>query len=143
MRQLVPCPGCARHVRASEPACPFCGDSSPRSAPASRTVARSRTLIFGAALASTAVAGCLTHTRNDPENDAAVVASTPDAGGDAYGTPPADEEDAGASHSEYGGPPPPEDAFEEDAGTSNADYGGPPPPEDDAGGFAPLYGGAP
>ncbi len=141
MRQLVPCPGCARHVRASEPTCPFCGDASPRSAPASRAVARSRTLIFGAALASTAVAGCLTHSRTDPENDAggaaadaAVVTPTPDAGADAANIFPP-----------YGTPP--EDAFEEDAGTSNADYGGPPPPEDDAGidagGFAPLYGGSP
>ena len=134
MRQLVPCPGCARHVRASEPACPFCGDASPRSAPASRAVARSRTLIFGAALASTAVAGCLTHTRSDPENDAGVdaatVAPTPDSGADAANIFPP-----------YGTPP--EDAFEEDAGTSNADYGGPPPPEDDAGGVAPLYGGSP
>lgn len=141
MRQLVPCPGCARHVRASEAICPFCGDTSPRVARTVRAVERSRTLIFGAALASTAAAGCLSHTRNDPENDAGTDApmvdarATADAGTDAHENiaPP------------YGTPPP--DAFEEDAGTSNADYGGPPPPEDagdeDAGNPGLLYGGAP
>ena len=145
MRQLVPCPQCARHVRASEAVCPFCGDASPRAPKSVRSVARSRTLIFGAALASTTVAGCLSHTRNDPENDAGTDAAVtaPDAR-------PGAVSDVGSDANENIFPPygtPPIDAFEEDAGTSNADYGGPPFPEDDAGedvgGPGLLYGGAP
>ncbi len=137
MRQLVPCPGCARHVRLSEAACPFCGDVSPRQAPPQRTlIKRSRAAIVGAALAtSTAVTGCYDdHGRNQ---DAGVVtpdaAREPDAGGviSAYGTPFPDdaafEDDAGAPAAEYGGPPMFEDAgFDAGMGDPGADYGGPP-----------------
>ena len=149
MRQLVPCPGCARHVRLEEPACPFCGDTSARAAPARRAaLRRSRAAVLGAALATTAAAGCYkTHIRRDAdagtsdsdaapfliETDAGVAAPdayNPDAGGPAlaYGGPPTFEADAGGPGAEYGGPP----MFEEDAGFDpghgdpGADYGGPP-----------------
>lgn len=140
MRQLVPCPGCARHVRVEEAACPFCGDASPRVVPARRApLGRSRAAILGATLATTVTAsGCYEdHGRG---RDAAVVA--PDAGHDAafiaaYGTPvdasllpppdAADEPDAGAPAAEYGGPPLFDDAgIDAGHGDPGADYGGPP-----------------
>jgi hypothetical protein len=51
---LRPCPGCSRHVRVSEGACPFCGgalDASFRAAPApvppSRRLSRAALVAFG------------------------------------------------------------------------------------------------
>jgi hypothetical protein len=140
MRQLVPCPGCARHVRLAEPACPFCGDSSVRIAPVRKApLGRSRAAILGATLATTAAAsGC--YEDHGRFRDAAVT--TADAGEDAafiaaYGTPvdaslaaPPDaheDDDAGAPIAEYGGPPVFDDAgVDAGHGDPGADYGGPP-----------------
>lgn len=33
MSELAPCPGCGRHVRRDEAACPFCGADAPAAAP--------------------------------------------------------------------------------------------------------------
>lgn len=57
---LVPCPGCSRHVRAAEPACPFCAaplgpavDRAPSGAQATRVVvALAAALTAGASLAA-------------------------------------------------------------------------------------------
>lgn len=137
MSQLVPCPGCSRHVRFAEAACPFCGDASPRPAPVTRGVARrSRSAILGATLAaSTAAAGC--YDDHGRHQDTGVVAPDaarePDAGGiiAAYGAPDYDaaleEPDAGAPVAEYGGPPMFDDAgIDAGIGDPGADYGGPP-----------------
>lgn len=63
MRSLVPCTECARHVRASESTCPFCGAEiaavAPRELspmPADRLLARAA--ITFAAAAATAVTAC-------------------------------------------------------------------------------------
>src|SRR3954468_22412007 len=64
MNHLVPCPECGRHVRVSEPQCPFCalpldlaGTPEPR-LPSVR-LSRAATLAFGATFASaTALAAC-------------------------------------------------------------------------------------
>lgn len=118
--RLVPCPGCARHVKALETGCPFCGSRlaelpAERPRPTAR-LGRAATFAFGAALAAT---GCAEHHgANDSgveEEDSAVVDDAgevqPDAGRDAG----------------------------RDAGNIAPPYGT--PPED--GGIAPLYGGAP
>lgn len=146
MSQLVPCPGCARHVRFAEPACPFCGDSSPRPAPrrASPIAKRSRAAILGATLATTAAAaaGCYddhgrgadTGVREDARVTPDAVTVVPDTGAliSAYGTPfpddaALDEPDAGAPVAEYGGPPLFDDAgVDADMGDPGADYGSPP-----------------
>jgi hypothetical protein len=64
MNQLVPCPSCARHVRQSEPACPFCsvelalGHVSPAPLPRVR-LGRAATFAFGASLVgATSLVAC-------------------------------------------------------------------------------------
>lgn len=54
MTQLVPCGGCARHVRAEEGPCPFCGAaiSSPPPATALRGATRAAIFYLGATLAA-------------------------------------------------------------------------------------------
>jgi len=146
MSQLVPCPGCSRHVRFEEPACPFCGDRSPRPAPRRVTplARRSRAAILGATLVTTtAAAGCYddhgrgadTGVRADAHvTPDAATPSVPDTGAliSAYGTPfpddaALDEPDAGAPAAEYGGPPLWDDAgVDADMGDPGADYGSPP-----------------
>ena len=130
MHQLVPCSGCDRHVRADEPACPFCGEAPSAAArrPSARRVperaGRAAMFAFGAALAA-ASSGC--GQSHGPTEDAgatedagpaivdAGVDSGVDAGVDAgsviaaYGTPaidagPIEPEDAGF-FPPYGTPP--------------------------------------
>src|SRR5262245_12531585 len=123
---LLPCPGCARHVRALDPMCPFCGAALPTSVRASQVpriplkrLGRSATLAFGAALS---MAGC-----GDAGNghDDAGRMSLQDSGGNS-------DEDAGKIFEDGG----------EDAGTNVALYGGPPPQDAgmDAGTSVALYG---
>lgn len=50
--QLVPCPDCARHVRADAGICPFC-DCALSSAPSGRGRARAGVLLIGAAAITT------------------------------------------------------------------------------------------
>lgn len=131
---LVPCAMCARHVRASEAACPFCRSpiavAPPRAMPTQR-LGRAATFAFGAAIATSAI-GCGTSTT--PE----------DAGTDAY---------FGTFDAAYGGPPhdgsvAPDTFAAPDAGVSPP-YGAPPDdggPDDtgpDAGNLAGAYGGPP
>ena len=101
---LIPCEGCARHVRASSDACPFC--AAPRVAtetpPAPPAPRMSRAMIFalGAALGA---AGC--------EATAVPVYGAPappvDAGQDAGQDAGADG-GADAVAVRYGAPPPPD-----------------------------------
>ena len=57
MSVLVPCPGCSRHVRASESACPFCSAALPsdlanRAVPAAnRRLSRAAAFTFATTLA--------------------------------------------------------------------------------------------
>ena len=88
---LVPCPSCARHVRSSERACPFCRsalstDLAARAVPGTtQRLSRAAAFTFAASLAAT---GCA----SDPvPNDAATVTDTgSDAGTIVTDTGPAD-----------------------------------------------------
>lgn len=117
MATLVPCAGCARHVRAGEGACPFCGGAIEQGAGAAKSVlegvrlGRSALFALGLTVAAGGVAGC--------EMGVAV-----------YGAPaPMDAGDAASDSSvQEGGPGP--DANEPDTGGPVARYGAPPPPSD-------------
>jgi len=84
MNHLVPCPECSRHVRVSEPECPFCsqpldlsGTPEPR-LPGVR-LSRAATLAFGATFASaTALAAC-----SGPDAPVPVYGAAAPAGGSA------------------------------------------------------------
>ena len=129
MDHLIPCSGCARHVRAVEPTCPFCGEALPYSLrtrapvlPATR-LGRAATFAFGAAMAASTAAGCgESHQPSDDAGEEILDAGT----------------DAGIS-ALYGGPPP------VDSGTVAPAYGAPapdtgPPDVDAGGGVTPAYG---
>lgn len=120
---LQPCPTCARHVRATESACPFCGAAielaiTPRTP--SERLGRAALFAFGAAMA-TNVAACSTSTTQqidsgtpDDANNALVDAGPPDTGHPdsgffpPYGTPPPQDAgtDTGGLIAAYGAPPP-------------------------------------
>jgi hypothetical protein len=124
---LRPCPSCARHVRVSETACPFClatVDLAGGPAPVPPAVRLSRAALYalGAGTLSLASACGGTSTTGSPSNDAGTAV---DAGVDAAF-------DAGAA-ALYGAPPP------QDSGSTVAPYGLPPMPED-SGGAVPAYG---
>lgn len=126
MSNLAACPHCARHVRASDPACPFCGGTIDGLAPRSPSVVARVTrlaLFTGAALVGSAC-GTAVHG-DDAGADSAVASDAGADGGVDAGTP---SDDAGGS-SDAGGPA-------DDAGT----------PIEDAGvdaGFFPPYGAPP
>ena len=116
MAQLVPCPDCHRHVRASDAGCPFCGRDlgdlppPPRYEPGRlRGLGRAALFALGATLGATAP-GCSVALYGAP--------SPPDAGPG----PDAMPEDAApaAFDAAYGGPPfdagPDEDAGPVDGG---------------------------
>jgi len=137
---LVPCPSCARHVRATERSCPFCRTAlsasiASRVIPgATQRLSRAAAFTFAASLAAT---GCSDDPA--PAADAAVVDTGPGTDtGSGTDTGPATDmgvtdagfpSDDGGMLAMYGGPP--------DTGVdSGADSGGP----SDDGGIAPLYG---
>jgi hypothetical protein len=125
MAQLVPCPECLRHVRASDAGCPFCGHAdlpaAPRYEPGLlKGLGRAAIFALGATL-SAGAAGCDSEpTPMDAGIDAAMPEDSGPASFDAaYGAPPFDsgfEEDAGADAGTDAG---------QDAGPVAA-YGGPP-----------------
>jgi hypothetical protein len=143
---LSPCSSCARHVRRSEAACPFCGvalalDAGAAVRLAGERLGRAAIFSLGAA-AITSVVGCAMSHERGP-----VPIAEHDAGSfiGAYGAPALgdaalgdaalgdaaafEEQDAGAPMTHYGAPPPVEDAGPDaDLGCCNADYGGPPWP---------------
>ncbi len=76
MNPLVPCPGCARHVRAAERACPFCAAALPTNLAAGavpNTTARMKRAAVFTFATSLAIAGCGSTTTS---NDASVTADT-------------------------------------------------------------------
>jgi len=142
MSHLVPCPSCARHVRVSEAACPFCASALPdalRASPAPRMpgsrLSRAATYALGVALSAgiTATAAC----GGDGGGQAAM-----------YGGPPTPPDTTNGGETNGGGG----DTVVPDAGTDESDpvihgtpvpaYGVPaPPPHDQP--VAPAYGGPP
>ena len=97
---LVSCSSCARHIRRSETACPFCGEllveTSPSTASAARPLTRAAILLASAA----AVAGCGKEPKaveSDGTTDAGFMIAAPygvpmpfDAGGNIPPPPPTD-----------------------------------------------------
>ncbi len=150
--RLAACPSCARHVRRTEPACPFCGvalalPDAPRVVVPAR-LGRTATFAFGAAALASAGCSAPTEATDAPIdtgtevddggfNDVAVYggpdAPSPfDAGTDA----PTAVEDTGVDDEDAG----------MDAGGVGPLYGGPAPIDagiDVGGGVTPLYGGPP
>jgi hypothetical protein len=149
--RLAPCPGCHRHVRLDERACPFCGAALATAAPPPERTAvptqrlgRAALFAFGSAIATSAPGCYLAHERGEPVDRSVVDAwRSEDSGNTAppYGAAPedsghppdarppeTDEPDAGAPVTLYGGPFPIDDAgLAEDAnGGNQALYGGPP-----------------
>ena len=140
---LVPCPSCARHVRADETACPFCAAALPadleaRAVPASpRRLSRAAAFAFGASLT---VAAC----------GSEVTTATGSTGGGGNATTGTGPNDDGGVHTHYGLPAP--DASDDgpaDDGGGFVLYGPAPPPDAgpddaaadaDAGGGQPIYG---
>jgi len=149
VNHLIACAGCARHVRASESVCLFCGEALPASLRArsprlpTERLGRAATFVFGAAVATSAAIGCGDGT-SDTDTDAG-PGSGADAGFDAgniappYGLPPEDsgpgDEDAGPGDEDAG--PGDEDAGF-DAGNIAPPYGL--PPDDGGAAPAPAYG---
>ena len=123
---LQPCLECARHVRATESACPFCGaaiEAAPSLRMPSERLGRAALFAFGAAMA-TNVAACSASTTQQLDsgapvdaNNAVVDAGPPDAGQQdtgqqdsgffpPYGTPAPDAGHDGGLMGAYGAPPP-------------------------------------
>lgn len=139
MSPLVPCPGCARHVRAAERACPFCDSALPTDLAASAvpaaTTRMKRAAVFTFAT-SLALAGCGSTTTS---NDASVTADTSADTGPSTDNGPATDTgfDSGIfvdAGTDAGAP--------DDDGGPVAAYGAPPDvgfPDED-GGIAPPYG---
>ena len=136
MSHLVPCAGCARHVRATEPTCPFCGAASAAIAPTPRLptqrLTRAARFAFGAAVVTTLnVAGCgNSHTPDDDAGHDAGLTSEPGLPTDAGDEPDAGADDAGTdvdAGMDAGNIAPPYGAPAEDAGDVPLPlYGGPP-----------------
>jgi hypothetical protein len=136
MSPLHPCPDCARHVRAADATCPFCGAALPgthrdalsRPEP-TRRLGRTALFALGAAAVATSigVAGC---SRDHGPSGGTDAGAAPDSGSATDGGPAEDAApaiDAGFDAgllAMYGGPPPPDDAGF-DAGVMNL-YGAPP-----------------
>jgi hypothetical protein len=143
---LVPCPGCARHVRAAETACPFCAAALPadlaaRAVPAAPgRLGRAAAFLFGATVSVAACTSEITTTGGTTSGGTggggnATTGTGPDDDGGMsthYGTPgfdggaggsPADD---GGGMTLYGGPGFP-DAGPDDGGPDAGDGGGPQP----------------
>ncbi|MEO8875487.1 MAG: hypothetical protein ABI461_07870 [Polyangiaceae bacterium] len=106
MSVLVPCPGCARHVRASESACPFCSaelptDLASRAVPAAgRRLSRAAAFTFATTLAVAGAAGTEACTSCTLYGAPPIDIGTEDGGGDGghaslYGIAP---NDSGIDH---------------------------------------------
>lgn len=84
MTKLAPCPGCSRHVRVSEAACPFCARAllAPPSAAAAPPPARlrmSRTALFAVGATMVGVAACSDESPPNKMDAASDVSSPADA----------------------------------------------------------------
>ena len=116
--RLIPCSGCARHVKESAARCPFCGAgiiAGPRPAPPRPALRRNRgaVLALGASLAA---AGCNRGGLPGPTlPDASIIRdlSVPDLSAPRDLTSPPEPDlppfDTDADVALYGSPPPPRD----------------------------------
>lgn len=146
---LVPCPGCRRHVRATEAVCPFCAAKAPAQgaprAPAAqvahRRLSRAAAFVFGATVGVAACSGEAVVEPGGGGGEGGEGASTSSGGqtsssggvGGSGGQPVFDAgpDDDGGTAALYGDPAP-VDAGIDDGGTV-----------DDGGGGEPIYGAAP
>lgn len=125
MSSLAPCVSCQRHVRVTEPACPFCGAALPEDF-AGRAVPGTTARLSRAALVAFATlgaaAGCGSSQQPAP---ASPPASPPVATTDDASAQPADAsaQGPGAMVALYGAAPPPQDP-----GSPAVRYGGAPRP---------------
>jgi hypothetical protein len=151
MSSLVPCPGCQRHLRVAEVACPFCGADvsrqlAPRARPAVSTAGLSRAavLAIGAGLATAAVGllpGCEDDAEPVPSEQPVYGAPVQNDGGNDAGSADAGDagrlpsQDGGQAIAVYGAPVVPmKDAGAADGSVSDAAvYGAPVVPPLDAG----------
>ncbi len=166
--RLLACPSCARHVRATEPSCPFCASELPASfriVPAAKPpMARlSRGALYALGATSIGLATACSSASTTPLYGAPADASGQDSNpAPLYGAPADAGPDTGSSGDSAGdaadagdtGSGDAADAADADSGMTaayglpadsgtdgmGALYGGPPPPPD---GSAPLYGGPP
>jgi hypothetical protein len=167
MSALVPCPSCARHVRASEASCPFCASALPEGLTAvpntTRRLSRFAAFTFAAAVVVTGAmtVGCSGSDEGGegqsegqlggimpmygapvPHHDAGTGGCTDDDNGSLvamYGIPPWPSYDAGHVATDAGAPCAHDGgAPAQDGGGFHAMYGA--PPTFDAGGFHALYG---
>jgi hypothetical protein len=131
-RPLLPCPGCARHVRTSEHRCPFCetelaalGSAARAEMPpgvATRGLSRAALVMLGASIAVTACGS----PPPPPTPDAPVTSDTPPP------DPAGPADDDGAAAPEYGAPVQVDEPDEasgppDDNGGMMTKYGAPPP----------------
>lgn len=134
MAHLLPCSGCARHVRASETACPFCGaaitaTAAPR-VPSTR-LGRAKTFAFGAVVATSSIVGCSSSTTPGTDSGTRVDAQIADSGGG--GSDTGTGTDSGSPGDDAGSGT--DSGTATDSGTGGTDSG----TEPDAG-IAPPYG---
>lgn len=148
MSPLVPCPSCARHVRAAESACPFCATSLPSDLaaravpPAPRRLERLAAFTFAATVAATACGG-KSETPGEESVDGGTSSSSSSSSSSSgssgassgssgvappYGLPP---EDGGGPAALYGAPAPDGGSSGGSSGSSGNPvpaYGAPPAP---------------
>jgi hypothetical protein len=96
--RLLPCTACARHIRATEPTCPFCGEALPdayrHAGPAAlpkKRLGRAARFAFGAVVAGTlAATGCGdddgTSDTGTPDTSTTLDSGTPDTSAGDTGT---------------------------------------------------------
>lgn len=141
--QHAPCPGCARHVRVSELACPFCAHSprggfvAPPYVPP-RRIGRAALLAFRVSAVATTACGSSTGLAGLDASPEPVVIDAGRSSTDAGASDSGHDAgwDAGAIVAEYGGP-----VFDDagtDAGSVVDLYGAPPDPDAS---FDAMYGG--
>ena len=122
MNELLPCPGCSRHVRACESTCPFCARTLsfpcvPKRVVPSKRLNRAALFALGAGVVgATNFASCVVPLYGAPGGDGGEsFEPTPSPreeggaggqGGESSGDEPSPEADAGGwSFAVYGGPP--------------------------------------
>jgi len=147
MAHLIPCDACARHVRATDAACPFCrapvAPSAPHAMPTER-LSRAALFVFGAAMSS---AACVPTENTPPTVTPApptvvapqpipaphvvvvsepVVRPTPVPPPHVVATPPIAPPEPGSFAARYGVPPRPRPPH---PGSISTRYGAPPRPD--------------
>jgi len=151
---LVPCPGCKRHVRTTEAACPFCSEALSSEAltravvpGATVRLTRAAAFVFGATLAITAV-DCGGDTENQTGSaDDGASSGNGGTGNKGQGGNGGEGgvDDGGGNQALYGDPGPRDAGADgpDDDGGNMAEYGAPTIDGGDDGGAQPLYGAAP